>query len=302
MQILFEENELTFDVLTGPLLHEKKILLSVARLDKLHPVVSGNKLFKLHYFLQEAITDKKKTILTFGGAYSNHLAATAYACKAMGLHAIGMVRGGEPAELSHTLEQCRRDGMKLVFLPGEDYAQKDSAAFSMHIQKKYPDALIIPEGGYHPVGAMGAALIMNKIRNREPTHVCTAVGTATTFAGLLTGSQKETIIGIPVLKGMNDLTERISYLTNNRQFFNMDTRDHYHFGGYAKKTDELICFMNRFYQEYNIPLDFVYTGKMMFAVMDMIRKDHFKEGSHIICLHTGGLQGNASLPASTLLF
>lgn len=300
MKILFEENELEFNELKGKLFTDRNISVSVARLDKIHPIVSGNKLFKLHYFLEHALKEKNKALLTFGGAYSNHLAATAFACRETGIRSIGIVRGERQSTLSHTLKQCEADGMELHFISREDYRNKDSSGLLKELAE---DCIIVPEGGYHPMGALGAALIEDKIKTKAPTHVCTAIGTATTAAGLLMNLPAAVkVIGIPVLKEMNDITERISFLTGNKQYSNFICFNEYHFGGYAKKTNELIQFMNDFYSENSIPTDFVYTAKMMFAINDKIRAGYFAEGSRIVCLHTGGLQGNDSLPASTLVF
>lgn len=300
MKILFEENELEFNELKGKLFTDRNISVSVARLDKIHPIVSGNKLFKLHYFLEHALKEKNKALLTFGGAYSNHLAATAFACRETGIRSIGIVRGERQSTLSHTLKQCEADGMELHFISREDYRNKDSSGLLKELAE---DCIIVPEGGYHPMGALGAALIEDKIKTKAPTHVCTAIGTATTAAGLLMNLPAAVkVIGIPVLKEMNDITERISFLTGNKQYSNFICFNEYHFGGYAKKTNELIQFMNDFYSENSIPTDFVYTAKMMFAINDKIRAGYFEEGSRIVCLHTGGLQGNDSLPASTLVF
>ena len=303
MKILFEVNDLEFDELSGPMLKENKISLSIARLDKIHPVISGNKLFKLYYFLEEALINKHRPVLTFGGAYSNHLAATAYACKISGIKSIGIVRGEISSLHNHTLRQCKSDGMELHFISRVDYNNKDSQDIRESLKSKFGDFLLIPEGGYHPKGALGAGLIMQKLANKTPSHVCTAIGTATTAAGLLSGSTaNETIIGIPVLKSLTDIEERISYLCKDTYPKKLEIFDNYHFGGYAKKTSELICFMNEFYKQYQITTDFVYTAKMMYAIFDKIKKGYFPEGSKIICLHTGGLQGNNSLEASTLVF
>ena len=303
MKILFEENELTFDELTGTLFTEKKVSVSIARLDKIHPEVSGNKLFKLHYFLQQAIHQKNKPVLTFGGAYSNHLAAVSYACGMIGLRSIAMVRGERQVILSHTLKQCELNGMELNFISRAAYSGKDSLHFKEELKQQFGDCMIIPEGGYHPLGADGASLIMDKLVHRNATHTCTAIGTATTIAGLVKNNPgNTTIIGIPVLKDMHDLQDRISYLCEGTGFKNPEIFDNFHFGGYAKKTKGLIHFMNDFFSEYGIPTDFVYTAKMMYAVMDKIRAGYFPEGSNIICLHTGGLQGNDSLEKSALLF
>ncbi len=302
-KMLFDISNAVIEPLKNDLFDKKQVGVSVLRLDKIHPVVSGNKLFKLHYFLQEALQSSHKTILSFGGAYSNHLAATAYACTLLGLKSIGVVRGEEPAQLSHTLQQCIKDGMHLKFISRKQYGEKEEAALLQSLQQEFGECTVVPEGGYHPLGAKGAALIIELI-GKEYTHICTAMGTASTLAGLLLGAEpSQKITGIPVLKGMTDMEERIIHLTGYKTLpSNFELLDGYHFGGYAKKTGELIQFMNQCWQQYQLPLDFVYTAKMLYAVTDRTRQDHFPRGSNIICLHTGGLQGNLSLPANTLIF
>lgn len=314
--MLFDISKAGIDKLNDELFLQKWVSVSVLRLDKIHPVVSGNKLFKLHYFLQEAIHSKHptgsgpqghvsgKTILSFGGAYSNHLVATAFACKALHLKSIGIVRGEQPAQLSSTLLQCINEGMQLKFISRQAYAKKENAGFISALQNEFGNCIIVPEGGYHPLGAKGAALIMDMINKNNYTHICTATGTATTLAGLLMASGPEqTIVSIPVLKGITDINERIKYLTNLKTVpGNLQILPDYHFGGYAKSTGALIEFINDCWQQYNLPLDFVYTAKMLYGVIDSIKNNHFAKGSKILCLHTGGLQGNKSLPLNTLLF
>lgn len=302
-KMLFDISNAGIDPLKNDLFYKKQVSVSVLRLDKIHPVVSGNKLFKLHYFLQEALQSSHKTILSFGGAYSNHLAATAYACSVLGLKSIGIVRGEEPAMLSHTLQQCIHDGMHLKFISRNQYAGKEDTALVHSLLDEFGECTVVPEGGYHPLGAKGAALIMQLLGD-EYTHICTAMGTASTLAGLLLGARaSQKITGIPVLKGISDMEERITHLTGYKTLpGNLELLTGYHFGGYAKKTGELIQFMNQCWQQYQLPLDFVYTAKMLYAVTDRIKNDHFPRGSNIICLHTGGLQGNLSLPANTLTF
>lgn len=281
----------------------KKIQLSVLRLDQIHPVISGNKLFKLHYFLEEAMAAPHKTLLTFGGAYSNHLAATAYACKMAGVKSIAVVRGESPAQLSHTLQHCLEHGMQLHFVSREAYAGKEDAVFLQQLQAQYGPCTIVPEGGYHPAGARGASLIHQLVKPGTFTHICTAAGTATTAAGILMGATSEQVIAVPVLKGMTDIEDRIAfccgtgYKKEQLHIFN-----DYHFGGYAKKTPELIAFMNSLWQQHGLPTDFVYTAKMFYGIWDQIEKDWFPPGSNILCLHTGGLQGNLSLAPGTLLY
>jgi len=285
------------------LLLQKKISLSVLRLDKIHPIVSGNKLFKLHYFVQQALQSVHETIITFGGAYSNHLVATAFACHEYGLKCIGIVRGEHPKQLSHTLQQCMEYGMTLKFISRTAYAKKEYPDQLNDININFDDAVIIPEGGYDALGAKGAALIWDVMGENNYSHICTAVGTATTLAGLLSCAIQQEIIGVPVLKGMHDIDNRLDFMLGNNfkkellQIFNQ-----YHFGGYAKKNSELIDFMNYLWQQHQLPTDFVYTAKLFFAIYDKIKNNYFTEGSHILTLHTGGLQGNKSLPSGTLLF
>ena len=291
------------EVLNDEIFLQKKVMVTVLRLDKIHPVVSGNKLFKLYYFLEAAQRSNHKTILSFGGAYSNHLVATAFACQQYGLKSIGIVRGERPASLSPTLQHCENYGMHLKFISRNDYAKKEEASFQEALKTEFGDAIIIPEGGYHPLGAKGAALIGELLKQNKYTHICTATGTATTTAGLLLIPGNSTIISIPVLKGMNDIDERINFLCgNNFEKQQLTIFDNYHFGGYAKKTPELILFMNYLWRQHQLPTDFVYTAKLFYAVYDKIKTGAFAEGSTILCLHTGGLQGNYSLPIGTLLF
>ena len=302
--MLFDISHITIDELKDDLFVQQQISVDVLRLDKLHPIVSGNKLFKLHYFLEDAIRSSHKTMLTFGGAYSNHLVATAFAGKHFGLRTIGIVRGEKPQQLSATLQECINYGMQLKFISREEYALKDDPAFNNSLQKEFGEYLSIHEGGYHTLGARGASLIMDLVKVGHYSHIVTAMGTATTLAGLLLAAEAgQTIVGINALKGMTDIEERIIHLTGDKALKKqLEIKDNYHFGGYAKKTDELIQFMNRCWQQFQLPTDFVYTAKMLYAVFDLVKNNYFPKGSSIICLHTGGLQGNRSLPVDTLLY
>ncbi|MBI3883177.1 MAG: pyridoxal-phosphate dependent enzyme [Sphingobacteriales bacterium] len=302
-KMVFDKSNIKNEYLKNALFDKKGLTLSVLRLDKIHPIISGNKLYKLSYFLQLAENTPYKAVITFGGAYSNHLVATAYACKLSGLKSIGIVRGEEAKQLSHTLQYCRQYGMKLKFISRQEYDKKEQAGFQQSLFNELGDALIIPEGGYHPTGAKGAALIMDNI-DEDVTYICSALGTATTVAGLLLGTKvHQQIVAVPVLKGLQDIDTRIAFLTNNQPVLGTMTvlQDH-HFGGYAKYTAELTAFMNTIYTQYQLATDFVYTAKMLFAIYAAAEKDMFPPGSKIVCLHTGGLQGNASLPPNTLIF
>ena len=301
--MLFPTSKINIQKLSDSLFDQKEVTVSVLRLDKLHEIVSGNKLFKLHYFLAQAQEQCSEGVITFGGPYSNHLVATAFASKEIGLKSIGIIRGEQPKVLSHTLQACLAYGMELKFITRHEYDQKEKAEFLALINGSYPKFLIIPEGGYGPLGANGAAMIMDWIPENI-THICCAIGTATTFTGLLKNIKKEQqLIGFPVLKNMDDIEKRIQFLSTlplNHPPFQLI--NNYHFGGYAKKNNDLIEAMNLLYEKYRLPTDFVYTAKMMVGVIDCISNDFFKKGSNILCIHTGGLQGNLSLEPGTLKF
>lgn len=293
-------NDTSFDEMENEFTRERNIRLTVARFDRIHPTVSGNKLFKLHYFIEECLASEHRTMLTFGGAYSNHLAATAFLCREKGIRSVGIVRGEEPAVLSHTLLQCREYGMLLHFVSRSAYAEMSNGTTDK-LKEMFGSFTLVPEGGYDPKGAAGASLMYDIVNERSPSHICTAVGTATTLAGLvMKKKERREIIAIPVLKNMTDIPSRLKYLAGSKT--EPVILDGYSFGGYAKYNTELTGFMNDIYDRHRIPTDFVYTAKMLFAVTDQLKKGYFKEGSHIICLHTGGLQGNLSLPAGTLHF
>lgn len=282
--------------------HAKHLRVFMLRLDEIHPVISGNKIFKLYYFLEEALKSTYKKVITFGGAFSNHLAATAFACKEMNLKSTGIVRAERPEALSHTLLFCLDQGMHLEFISRTDFKKINDEAFLRDVKDKYGEHVIIPEGGFSVVGKEGAALIAQTFDNSKFTHICLAVGTATTFAGIIDGIKDHCeVIGFSVLKNMSDFSWRLQTLNAN-PLKKYNFMDGYHFGGYAKKTDELISFMNQFYLQNKIPLGFVYTAKMMFGVNDLVKKNYFPRGSRILCIHTGGLQGNQSLQEETLIF
>jgi 1-aminocyclopropane-1-carboxylate deaminase len=296
-------NTISFDKLASDFFAAHEVSVTVIRLDKIHNEVSGNKLFKLHYFVEACLKTTHKTMITFGGAFSNHLVATAFLCKEKGIKCIGIVRGEEPVVLSHTLLRCKVLGMQLHFISRDVYKNIDTIEFLAELKNKYGACTMVPEGGYGIEGAKGASLIMNLLEEEKYSHVCTCVGTATTLAGLLMNNKNNTtIIAVPAIKNMTDIEQRIQQLTSNSYKNNLSIFTDYHFGGYAKYNTELLVFMNQFYTDYKIPTDFVYTAKMMFSIMDKIKNGYFAKGSKIVCLHTGGLQGNASLPKGLLIF
>lgn len=283
-------------------LFEKKIEAAVLRLDKLHPVISGNKWFKLRYYLEDAKKLGKKSIITFGGTWSNHIIATAAACKMEGLNVTGIIRGEEPSEWSPTLLQAREWGMQFVFTNRVGYREKEVPGPLIT-----PDSYVIPEGGYGLAGAEGAATITSLLpAGQRFTHYCCAAGTGTMSAGLINAaSPDQQVISISVMKNNKALEKMISLLLvqkdANKQASWQLLHD-YHFDGYAKYQPALLEFMNNFYRQTGIPSDFVYTGKLFYAVNDLIQKDIFPIDSKLLIIHSGGLQGNASLRKGTLIF
>jgi 1-aminocyclopropane-1-carboxylate deaminase len=257
-------------------------------------VISGNKWFKLQYYLEEAIEQNKKKIVTFGGAWSNHIVATAAACKMNDLLSAGIIRGEEPRHLSQTLIQAKDYGGQLHFISREEYSKKKVPA-----KLQNDENFFVNEGGYGKKGAEGAAGILNY--NKEDfTHCCCAAGTGTMMAGLIRAiSAEQMVIGISVLK--DDHEKNVHSLLDNEPK-KWQVIDEYHFGGYAKYKPGLIQFMNEFFSQTNIPSDFVYTAKLFFAISDLIKNNFFRPGSKLLLVHSGGLQGNSSLPKGTLIY
>lgn len=277
----------------------RNITVSVLRLDKIHPIISGNKWFKLRFYIDEAKRLRKKTIVTYGGAWSNHIIATAAACKLSGLRSIGVIRGEEPKRYSSTLQQAKEWGMQLLFISREEY-QKKTIPEEFLTDEYY----FINEGGYGQTGAQGAATILDNCKN-DFTHYCCAVGTGTMTAGLINAvTTDQQVIGLSVMKNNTSLGEMIKALTNKTEDKQPGWQviHDYHFGGYAKHTPELISFMNDFYNQTNIPSDFVYTGKLFYGISQLIAQDFFPSNGQILLIHSGGLQGNLSLPAGSLTF
>lgn len=302
---MFLSNQhIAVESLNEALFREKGISVFVLRADTINPVVSGNKWFKLYYFLEQAQQSSHRQLITFGGAWSNHLVATAYACQMADIKSIGIVRGEAPTRPSQTLRQCAEMGMQLQFISREHYRDINDPAFLTELQQQYGAHILVPEGGYHPLGAKGAALMQPLVGLRPYTHIACALGTATTVAGLLLAAPAtSTVMGFCALKGMTDIDERLQYLLKGTvpaaQF--LPVQD-YSFGGYAKKDPRVFDFMNRLWQTHQLPTDFVYTAKMLYGVYDMAAQGFFPPGSTILCVHTGGLQGNRSLPLETLTF
>lgn len=281
------------------LYQQKAVRLQVLRLDAIHPVISGNKWFKLKEYIKEAQALNKQMVVTFGGAYSNHIIATAAACHHAGLQCAGIIRGEQPPQLSHTLQQAQDYGMQFHFASRHAYAQK---WIPEALLQNRNEIYLIPEGGYGAKGALGASSIAELIDRTAYTHICAAAGTGTMLAGLCLAAEKDQyLVGISVLKNFLLLEEEVRKLAPHTKGI-LNILHHYHFGGYAKKTSELLQFMNEWYTQTGIPTDFVYTAKLFYAIDNLIGQNYFSPGASVLAIHSGGLQGNASLPKGTLIF
>lgn len=273
---------------------DKNISISMLREDKIHPFVSGNKFRKLFYTLQDAAQKEATTLLTFGGAYSNHIAAVAAAGKISGLKTIGIIRGEELAALSKkndTLSFAAQQGMQLHYVSREEYRCKEDVEYLEKLKATFGKVYIIPEGGTNTLAVKGCEEMLSEATNKYD-YICVSVGTGGTISGLINASEAhQTLLGFSALKGTFQKETIQKYTTKN----NYKLLDNYCFGGYAKIDSELIRFINTFKKETAIPLDPIYTGKMMFGVFDLLKKGYFKENSRILAVHTGGLQGIAGM-------
>lgn len=274
-----------------PLSFPNNIELYIKREDLLHPIISGNKFRKLKYNIQEAKRLGHSTLLTFGGAFSNHILAVAGAGAEFGFSTIGVIRGEEIEYKIHenpTLLKAQELGMKFYFVSRSDYREKENTNFKEKLQTIFGNFYLIPEGGTNNLAIKGCEEILTKEDKEWFSHVVCSVGTGGTLSGLINSSNKnQYIIGFSSLKGsfLSDVIR--NFVSNN----NWEINDEYHFGGYGKVSNELINFLNSFYTQTSIPLDPVYTGKMVFGVLDKIKEGYFPENSKILIIHTGGLQG-----------
>ncbi len=273
----------------------KNVEVFIKRDDELHSFISGNKYRKLKYNLEEAKKLKHHTLLTFGGAYSNHIAALAFAGYEFGFKTIGIIRGNELEnnldeilQTNATLKLASKHKMQFEFVSRSDYRTKTSLEFIDKLKYKFGNFYLVPEGGTNKFAVKGCEEILTS-EDQKYDVICSAVGTGGTISGLINSSNKhQKVIGFLTLKG-NFLQNEIDKFVLNHT--NWSLNNDYYFGGYAKISKELILFINKFKSETGIPLDPVYTGKMLFGIVDLIKKDYFSEGSKILAIHTGGLQG-----------
>ncbi len=271
-------------------LEDSNITLYIKREDQIHPYISGNKFRKLKYNLHQAKAENKDTLLTFGGAFSNHILAVAAAGKEQKFKTIGIIRGEElvfKINENPTLQKAQEFGMQFEFVDREMYSTKREDSYLEKLKQKFDDFYLIPEGGTNELAVKGCEEILNE-DDFEFDYICCAIGTGGTISGIINCSKSsQQVLGFPALKG-NFLYEDI------RKFVKRDNWkliSDYHFEGYGKVTSELISFINDFKMKYDVPLDPIYTGKMVFGVIDLVQKNYFPSGSKVLLIHTGGLQG-----------
>ncbi|MEO6685646.1 MAG: pyridoxal-phosphate dependent enzyme [Dyadobacter sp.] len=280
--------------ITDSVIIKAGVRLYIKRDDLIHPTVSGNKWRKLKYNLQQARSEGAKTLLTFGGAFSNHLYATAAAGKYSGFATIGIVRGEDPGEIkSSTLKFCEEQGMKLFYVSREEYKLRNSDDYIDKIEKQFGNPFMIPEGGTSEWALRGVQELVKETEEqlgRSPDYYAVAVGTGGTAAGILsTGAH---VLAFSALKGGAFLeSDILNLVSENDKPGQLELFTDYHFKGYAKYTDELLDFILKFKERHGIQLEQVYTGKMLFGLYDLIEKGYFKTGDCIVAVHTGGLQG-----------
>ena len=283
-----------FDSIAQTIAYQKlpldaSVSLSIKRLDQIHPQISGNKFFKLKYNFLEAQKQGFDKVLTFGGAYSNHIAATAYAAHVFGFESIGIIRGEELRDrpLNSTLTTAQVLGMHLNFVSRAAYREKDQPEFLQTLFQKFPSHYVIPEGGTNQLAIQGCKEILTE-QDFHSDVICCAVGTGGTITGLIEASHPhQTVIGFSALKG-DFLTKEVRQKTKKS---NWCITDEFCFGGYAKTTPSLLEFMTWFEQQYQIPLEQVYTAKMFYGVFQWIEQAKFQANQRILLIHTGGLQG-----------
>ena len=265
--------------------------LDIKRLDLIHPQISGNKFFKLKYNILEAQKQGLTRILTFGGAYSNHIAATAYAAHLYGLKSVGIIRGEELATqpLNPTLANAQKLGMQLHFVSRNEYRLRNDRNYLQQLHNQFSETFIIPEGGTNDLAVQGCQEILSQSDLQNYDVICCAVGTGGTISGLIERSSlHQHVLGFSALKG-DFLKQDIMQWTKKQ---NWSLTDAYCCGGYAKTSPELLAFIQNFEEQHAVPLEPIYTGKMMFGLFDLIKNNYFSAGTRILAIHSGGLQAD----------
>jgi 1-aminocyclopropane-1-carboxylate deaminase/D-cysteine desulfhydrase-like pyridoxal-dependent ACC family enzyme len=287
-----------------PLFEKKQIKLFIKREDLTDKFISGNKWFKLKYNIIEARKLGYKTLLTFGGAYSNHIHATAAAGKKYGFNTIGIIRGEEHFPLNPTLSSAKENGMLIKYIDRKSYRNKYDDKLIIGLKNKYGDFYLIPEGGSNHLAVKGCSEIIPGIKISYD-YICCACGTGGTLAGLILGLDSNAkAIGFSVLKGSEFLNQNVkNWLSvfGKNNLLNWEINFDFHFGGYAKFNAELLTFCKEFNYRHKIEIEPIYTGKMFYGIFDLIRQDYFQHDTTIVAIHSGGLQGIEGLKQRGIL-
>jgi 1-aminocyclopropane-1-carboxylate deaminase/D-cysteine desulfhydrase-like pyridoxal-dependent ACC family enzyme len=302
MKFGVNENNIPLEKIEEDFLAQKNVQLYILREDLNHPEISGNKWRKLKYNILNAKEIGTETLLTFGGAFSNHIAATAAAGRDFGFKTIGIIRGDEILPLNQTLQLAQENGMVFKYISREQYREnnKYEKSFIEDLKREFGEFYLVPEGGSNALAVRGCTEIINNI-NIDFDVICCACGTGGTIAGIIASlNNDKQVIGFPALKGGEFLKEDVQQLLDsysnelNEKVGNTTWKliTDYHFGGFAKVKHELIDFIGEFKSNHNILLDFIYTGKMLFGLYDMIQKSNEFNNKTIVVIHTGGIQGN----------
>lgn len=280
-----------------PVLEQYGVTVDVKRDDLIHPIISGNKLYKLHYNLEAFQEGGFKTLITFGGAYSNHVHATAYAGMELGVNTVGVIRGEQLLPLNPTLKDCVDWGMTLEPVSRGVYRNKENDSEIQAILSKYEKPFLVPEGGGNTLGVKGASLMLETVKQQDYDLIVVASGTGATVAGLIYASGPLVkVLGVATLKGVTWMAGEVrKYLqdlkcANTNWSINCD----YHFGGYGKKNAELDEFVKSVSTDYGLPIEPIYTGRALYGLLDLVAKGEVTRGSRVLFIHSGGLQGARS--------
>lgn len=290
--------------INDPFLTQHGVTLYIKREDLIHEAISGNKWHKLKHNLQAAVDQGDQQVISFGGAYSNHIHALAFAAPRFNLRAVGIIRGDEKV-INPTLEDAATWGMQIHYVSRQEYKKRDQPEYWQELQQRFGRAYMIPEGGSNTLAVKGCTDIIRRIDQHGVAYdiVCVPCGTGSTLAGLIAGAAAgKQIIGFSVLKGDIDLAIRVRACLEEAavsQTSNWQIQDEYHHGGYAKVSHSLIGFMKRFTDITGIELEPIYTAKMLFGLYSMIEQGRLPKGATVVAVHTGGLQGYGVLKITT---
>ena len=279
------------DEISLPILKDKQVRLFLKRIDLIHPHISGNKWYKLKYNMLKVKEDNFDSLLTFGGAYSNHLVATSFAARENNISSIGVVRGEPILPLNTSLSIAKKNGMKFRYIDRSAYRSKYDSILIDSLREEFGNFYLLPEGGKNKLALRGVEEIIEKKDDYD--YICCPVGTGCTISGIINTSLiSQKVLGFPAINSSELLRQDIALLSNKH---NWRLIKDYVFGGYAKINNDLINFIYNFYDTHNIILDGVYTAKMLFGIIDLVKKDYFPSNSLILAIHTGGVQGNKGL-------